>query len=222
MARSTAQSAKRYPLTLMLGTEANVRVLRELSRHGGQLSARALEFRTGLSGSTVRTALQAQSEMGAISVAGSGYGRLYSLRLDHPLREALDALFSSEEDGFGAILTAIETAAREAGPGLIALWIYGSVARGADRPGSDIDIAVIANEEVLSGLVQKTRDGMEGASASLGFHPAVVGLGSNDVARLVRQRDSWWTGVAADAIALIGPRPEELARGLAKASQAAA
>ena len=48
MARSSPQSAQRYPLTTILGTDATVRLLRELARHGGQLSAPDLMRRSGL------------------------------------------------------------------------------------------------------------------------------------------------------------------------------
>jgi len=89
MARSSAQSAQRYPLTVVLGTEANVRLLRELSRHGAQLSAPDLVRRTGLAKTSVWAGLSALEEAGVASVAGTGRSRLYSLQVDHPLRAYL-------------------------------------------------------------------------------------------------------------------------------------
>jgi hypothetical protein len=100
MARSTAQSAQRYPLTSVLGTETNVRLLRELSRHDGQLSAPDLVFRTGLAKTSVWAGLISLGEAGVVAVAGSGRARLYSMAAEHPLREILDALFEAEEQRF--------------------------------------------------------------------------------------------------------------------------
>jgi len=102
MARSAPQSAHRYPLTTILGSDAHVRVLRELSRHGGQLSAPSLVSRTGLAKTSVWAALTSLAQAGVVSVAGTGRARLYSIRSDHPLRGVLDALFEAEERRFGA------------------------------------------------------------------------------------------------------------------------
>jgi predicted nucleotidyltransferase/biotin operon repressor len=218
MARSSAQSAQRYPLTVVLGTEANVRLLRELSRHGGQLSAPDLVRRTGLAKTSVWAGISAIEEAGVASVAGTGRSRLYSLQVDHPLRAALDALFEAEEARFQAILEAVRTAARECGPGLVAVWLYGSVARGEDRLGSDLDIAVVAREDALAGVTDAVRDALRPAGEELGFAPSVVGLGIVDVARLSRERDPWWAEVVRNAIALVGSRPDEMAARVGRAA----
>jgi hypothetical protein len=63
---------KRYPLTSILGTEANVRLLRELYRHGGQMSAPLLTARTGPAKSSVSTALAALEGIGFVASAGTG------------------------------------------------------------------------------------------------------------------------------------------------------
>jgi predicted nucleotidyltransferase len=212
MARSAAQSVQRYPLTLMLGTEANLRLLRELSRHGGQLSAPALVARTGLAKTSVWAGLASLDEAGVVEVAGTGRARLYSIRLNHPLRHALGTLFEAEERRFDAVLDSIRTAAHGCGPGLAAVWLYGSVARGEDRPGSDLDIAVIAANDRVAAIVEALRDALHPAGEELRFTPSVVGLAMEDVARLADARDPWWCGVVRDAIALCGPRPDEFVR----------
>ena len=211
MTRSSAQSTLRYPLTVILGTEANVRLLRELSRHGGQLSAPALVFRTGLAKTSVWAGLASLDAAGVVSAAGTGRTLLYSLRAAHPLRSALDTLFEAEERRFDAILEAIRAAARNSGPGLVSVWLYGSVARGQDRPGSDLDVAIVAAEDTLAAALESVRDSLQSAGEALGFTPSVVGLAIDDVARLAAERDPWWAEVTRDALVLSGPRPEDLA-----------
>ncbi|WP_372399786.1 nucleotidyltransferase domain-containing protein [Azospirillum sp. HJ39] len=90
--------------------------------------------------------------------------------------------------------------------------LYGSVARGEDRPDSDLDVAVVAVEEGLEKAVGAVRDALHPAGETLGFSPSVVGLGTGDVERLAWENDPWWTGVAADALAVFGPRPDEIER----------
>src|SRR6185295_5950129 len=110
---SAPQSAHRYPLTTILGSEANVRILRELSRHGGQLSAPSLVSRTGLAKTSVWSGLEALVAAGVVMVAGSGRARLCSPPSGRPLRTAPDALFEAEEGRFDAILDAVRAAARD-------------------------------------------------------------------------------------------------------------
>ncbi len=212
MARSSPQSIQRYPLTAILGTEANVRLLRELSRHGGQLSAPSLVQRTGLAKTSVWAGLAALEQAGAVAIAGSGRARLYNIRADHPLRAALDALFEAEERRFDAILEAVRAAARGYGRRILAVWIYGSAARGEDRVGSDLDIAVVAANDAVAAVSEAMRDALRPSGDRLGFVPSVVGLAPADAARFAKQRQRWWTEIARDAIVLLGPSPDELAR----------
>jgi predicted nucleotidyltransferase len=210
MARSSAQSAQRYPLTEILGTETNVRLLRELSRHGGQLSAPSLVSRTGLAKASVWAGLAALEWTGTVSVVGTGRARLYSLRADHPLKGALDALFDAEERRFEAVLDAIREAGRRCGSAVVAVWLYGSVARGEDGSASDLDIAVVAVDDAVEAVRDAIRESLRPAGERLGFTPSVVGIGTADPVRLSRQRHPWWNGIVRDAVVLLGPSPDSL------------
>ena len=178
IARSSPQSAQRYPLTRILGTEANVRLLRELSRHGGQLSAPSLVARTGLAKTSVWAGLASLAAMGILSVAGTGRARLYSIRADNALRVPLDALFDAEETRFQDILAAIRNAARTCGQELAAVWLYGSVARGEDRPGSDLDLIVVGGAETALPAALDAVRGALHAAGDRGCRAAGQGAGS--------------------------------------------
>lgn len=124
MACSTEQSTQRYPLTRVLGSEANVRILRELSRHSGQLSRPELRKRTGLSRASVWHGLANLEQVGIVEIAGDARTRLYGLA-EHPLRPSLDALFEAEEARFLEILETTARAARRWEPMLRSCWICG-------------------------------------------------------------------------------------------------
>jgi predicted nucleotidyltransferase len=219
MARSAPTSALRYPLTTVLGTEANVRVLRDLARHGGQLSAPTITTRTGLARSVVWKALAQLVESGIVSAAGSGRAQLYALRSNHPLGQAIDELFAREERRFDMILDGIRSSAKDCGPGVIAVWIFGSVARGEDRMASDLDIAIVTADDQNTAIMDQMRDALSQSGETLAFRPSVVRLTANDVVRHVRESDPLWAELVRDALVLLGPCPEDLARQLGSQSK---
>ncbi|TPN35419.1 nucleotidyltransferase domain-containing protein [Mesorhizobium sp. B1-1-6] len=142
--------------------------------------------------------------MGIVSSEGTGRARLYRFNHKHPLGASLEALFEQEGLGYSNILTVIADVVSAVRPNVLAAWIYGSVARGEDRPDSDLDIAVVSSSEKLESALQEIREGLRPHGEALGFNLSVVGLTVEDVARLSSRGDPWWKGVEADAFAVVG------------------
>jgi predicted nucleotidyltransferase len=220
MAEHIRQSTLRYPLTEILGSVACVRTLRELMRHGGELSAPTLVLRTGLAKRSVQTALATLESMEVIDALGFTRGRLFRARRAHPLAGALDRLFDAEEDRFNAVLEAVREAAGHC-QGLLAVWIYGSVARGEDRARSDLDIAVVAEPAALSEVQETMRDRLIDAGSRLAFTPSVVAIDTKDVLRLAAANDPWWKDINRDAMTIVGDDPDRLLQRLTRARKPA-
>jgi predicted nucleotidyltransferase len=210
LAKHIHQSALRYPLTAILGSGANVITLRELMRHGGELSAPSLVKRSGLAKASVRQALLVLTTMTLVDAIGSGCTRLFRVQRDHPLAAPLDALFREEEQRFEAILASVRLAAEHC-QGLVAAWIYGSVARGLDRETSDVDVAVVGEPQETPRIEQAMRETLREAEGKLAFTASVVAIDTNDVLRLDATRDRWWTDVAQDNLPIAGDPPDVLA-----------
>ena len=209
MAKHRQQSILRYPLTVILGSVANVRTLRELVRHGGELSAPSLVTRTGLAKASVRQALQTLETMKIVEALGAGRSRLFRPQRKHPLAVALDELFQEEERRFDAVLNAIR-AATDRCPGLTAAWLYGSVARGEDRETSDVDIAVVGEPEAIPLIEQSLRESLVEAEERLAFRASVVAIDTRDVLRLAAENDRWWTDLADASLRIVGDSPDVL------------
>lgn len=210
MARTIPESAIRNPLDLILGVDSNVRVLRALVRHGGLLSSSDIGRRARLSKTSTRLGLIALEATGIVSAEGSGYNRLYRFNTGHDLSPAIESLFAAEDRRFAAIIDAVRNSPGDLAEHVESLWVYGSVARGEDRLGSDLDVGVVADADKLATVVESVRENLATPSERLGFSPSVVGLDMEDVRRLSRDDDPWWSNVVKDAIVLVGRRPEDL------------
>lgn len=209
MAKHRQQSALRYPLTAILGSVATVRTLRELMRHGGEVSAPSLAKRTGLAKASVRQALGILEAMRIVEALGAGRSRLFRVRREHPLAMALDVLFREEEERFQAVLDAIRTATGRC-DGLMAAWLYGSVARGEDRETSDVDVAVVSEPKAVPQIAPALREALWEAEKRLAFTASVVAVDTNDVLRLAAAGDRWWTDLAQEAVRIAGDPPDVL------------
>jgi predicted nucleotidyltransferase len=206
MKRSLPQSNLRHPLNFVMGNETHVRLLRELFRHRGLLSAPRLARDAGISRNAARMALISLAEAGVVEALGGGRTVLYHADMDHPLATMLAELFGAEEERADAILGTVKIAVGE--PTIIGAWIYGSFSRGEDRLGSDLDIAVLT-EFRDTAAVERLRERLDEAGDRLRFAPSVVRIDLADVARM-SGGDPWWSNLVREAIVIKGGRPETL------------
>jgi predicted nucleotidyltransferase len=217
--RTQPQSFLRQPLSAVFANPASVRVLRALAQHGGELSAPMLAERSRLSRPSVLAALEHLAGLGFVDSIGSVRQKLHRIDKANPLAPALFALFAAEADRFDTIIKAISVAAANAG--VAAAWLYGSVARGADRPDSDLDIAFVASTD-LDAEKAAFRDALRVLEEEWRFAASVVALGPEDVRRLVLEDDPWWHGLTTEAVPLAGPDPRSFVANLSVRRRGAA
>uniref|UniRef100_UPI003F496550 nucleotidyltransferase domain-containing protein n=1 Tax=Ensifer adhaerens TaxID=106592 RepID=UPI003F496550 len=216
MTRPIAQSALRFPMTSIFGTEANVRVMRELARHGGQLSATDLMIRASVTYPSVTKALNALTEFSVVTEAGSRRSRVYSLDIESPFHSAISHLFEAEEIRFDESIRAVKECAESFGTDVFAAWIYGSVARSEDKAGSDFDIMFVATEAAVSSIQERAVDFLSDKGKKLKFWPSVGVLSPTDLERLAKSNDPLWNDLVHQALVIVGPRPNRILHSLQK------
>ena len=199
MAQTTLQSHLRYPLDGILGNTGNVRVLRALWAHGGALSTTQLASETRMTPQGVRLVLDGLQAHDIIEVLGQGRSQLYQRRSEHPWAAPLQTLFQTERQQWEDLLTAVRQALEE-NDAVVAAWLYGSVARGEDRPQSDVDFAVLLKTPAAEPTVQNSFELLE---HQLYAKFAVVCITEADL-KGGKVGPAWWANVLREGLQLKG------------------
>ena len=132
------------------------------------------------------------------------------------MRKTIQELFQSEHSSFIELIVNLENHLENLGPDLLAGWLYGSVAKSTDGPGSDIDIAIVTRKSARARLKDQLLEGLRVLGELLAINPSLVALDTDDVLRLA-EGDPFWTELVNYAIPLKGDRPEEFIAGLNRA-----
>lgn len=157
---SQTSGALRAPLDGILGTPANVQVLRVLTRENAPLGRAEAARRAGVTPQGGRKALGRLFEVGLVRYVGSGKTQQVQLREKHPLASPLSDLFDSERQRHMSLLRAIKSVADQATPPPQTVWIQGPVAEGTDEYGDPLILGVLADPGEVDELSEALRDAL--------------------------------------------------------------
>jgi len=210
---SQTQSHLRHPLTALLGSAGQVRVLRALAMDKAPQSAPQLAATAGLTPQGTRGVLDVLGRQRLVKAHGSGRTQLYELNRQHPLAPSLAALFQDERRRWDALMSSIREALERHGA-VSAAWLYGSVARGEDAPDSDLDIALVVRSQSVADQVREALMPLEDAQQ---IRISLTALTTKELAALPED-DPWWANVVREGRVLKGAAPGEARRRLARAA----
>jgi len=151
------QSAIRTPLNRILGTEANVRLLRVLTSEPHPLSRSELGRRAGLEEKGAHLAARRLEEEGIVRRVGTGPRQQVKLELKHPLAGPLQKLFREEQARVERVLESLKQAVQNLAPDLDSAWVQGDFAEHLDRPGAPIVMGVLARGATLPRITKALR-----------------------------------------------------------------
>ena len=209
---SSPSSAFFQPFDSILGTTARIRILRELCVHGGELSVTILADRTGLSRYGASNAIADLVDYGVVRPVGLARSVPYALNLEHSLAVPLMVLFQAEAERVDTILQIVRDTAERMNPKPSAIWLYGSVARGEDAVGSDIDLAVInhnGDAEAMAAMIREALEEVADPSITI----SVISLSGPGTGEFEDQDSDIWLKMQRDAITIFGSPPEVITHG---------
>jgi len=144
------------PLDWVFAAPSQLAVLRALKDSAEGMSGRAAARAAGINHQACKQALDRLEALGLIIRQGSGHTQMLRLNFEHELvREALLPLFAAEKAFQSRLRGAI---ARGLGGEARAATVFGSTARGEDRPGSDLDLLLIAESRNKTALADKAAE----------------------------------------------------------------
>jgi hypothetical protein len=161
------QSAIRMPLNGILGTEANVRILRALAESTAPISAAELARRAQLQRSSVHRALKLLAGLGTVSFVGTAPHLQVSLADRSPLTKPIRALFDAERSRHEQLLAGLKRASTRIDPPPTAVWVEGSVARGVDQPGDAVIVCVLGNPRDIDESAEALREAIQSLERKL-------------------------------------------------------
>jgi predicted nucleotidyltransferase len=140
------------PLDAALSSQSKVRLLRALLPLEEGVSAREAARLAGVPQPPALRALNDLVELGILHRAELTSQHLYTVNREEELvRDGLMPLFGAEQKRVRAVFDCLEGALKEelSSGRLLTLAVYGSAARGEDRPESDLDVLAVALEEAV-------------------------------------------------------------------------
>lgn len=144
---STIQSILRNPLNELLGTEANVRLLRVLTDEvDGPLTASDIAERAGLSIMGARKALMRLVDSGFVELVGGGRKQQYALQGSEPLMKITADLFRTERKRYEELIDTLRREAQQLSPAPQAVWIH----RFPLQLGDPLEVGVLGESAHLS------------------------------------------------------------------------
>ena len=189
--RSQIQSHLQHPLTALLGSAGNVRVLRASVSDRAPQSAPQLAATAGLTPQGTRGVLDVLARQRLVKAHGSGRKQVYELNTEHPLAPSLAALFQDEQGRWDRLIGSIREVLERQGAAVSAAWLYGSVVRGEDWPASDVDIALVVRSQAVAGQVREALMPLEDAQQ---IRISLTALAGKELASLPED-DPWWAKV---------------------------
>jgi predicted nucleotidyltransferase len=182
-------------------------ILRALQDNREGMSGRAVARQAGINHQVCALALRRLEGLGLIQRLGAGRTQLVKLNFEHHLiKELVLPLLRKERALLSHIRREIADQFREKA---LAITVFGSVARGQDVPGSDMDLLILAKGSDKNRMVQKAARYSAEFRQRYGVRLSPIVMTPGEAAKKARTSDALLKNILADGIDLLPRRLHE-------------
>ena len=180
----------KQPIELMFGAYRRQLLALLLLRPDEQFHVRELERRTGLSAGTIHRELRSMAEAGLLLRHQVGNQVLYRANTTCPIYTELASIMR-KTIGFADILS---DALSEHCSNIDLAFVFGSMASGEDNPGSDVDLLVLGDVELIDVVAS-----MEAVAVTLCREINPVVMPAEEFTNKYEQAESFARRIATEA-----------------------
>lgn len=206
------------PFDTILNHTAKVKILRFFCLKGGVWSGNRIAAEISVNPMTAHRSLRELHQATLLNVRKIGNSLAYSLRDQHVLvRQILKPLFDREARLQDRLSELLSETLRGAGKStVITVAVYGSVARGTERPTSDLDLLVLTESEQAKRQIQKALDRFrESVMEEFGNVPTLYVNTLSEARRKIRSKMPVFENILREHRVIFGRPLEETLRGKA-------
>lgn len=194
-----------YPLDWVFSAPSHIAVLRALRDSREGMSGRAVARLAGVNHQACAVALKKLEGFGLVKRRGSGKTQLVSLNFRHFLiQEILLPALRKERELMAQIRREITS---KLGKRVVSAALFGSVARGEARPGSDVDLLLLVPASASKDAVaDEAQDFSSDFTQRYGVRLSPIVLTSYEAKKRIRKSDPLLEAILKEGIDL-GPKP---------------
>jgi len=182
------QSRILQPLNEILGTHANVRLIRALSLSSTPLTSGELARRADLGRTSIYPALRELEFVGIVEFVGAGAQRQLQLRERHPLAPGLKDLFRAEARRFDELTAALRELFVESPVRVLSAWVEDVTT--APRTADGVRLYFVATPEDKDALSDYLDERLPAVERAQDLHVVVTGLTRSELEALSRTQGS--------------------------------
>jgi predicted nucleotidyltransferase len=197
------------PLNVIFGAPSHVALLRALARSGMGMTGREVARAAGVAQQSASEGLARLERAGVVKSIPAGRAYLYTLNRELKIvHEGILPLIEKE----GEIRSAVFEALRKTFQGkILSGVVYGSVARGEERPESDLDVCLVVDRESQKEPMDERAGVLFGTLKSeLGVSLSSFVFAQQEFKREYRSRNPYFKNVVQDGERFTGIGLKEL------------
>jgi len=189
------------PLNEILGNKVQVKLLRVLVRTKSSFTGRELARLIGHSQNQTRLALEELERNGLVVWQSAGRSHLYSADKDNIIiTDLLEAGFRLEDNLLNQLAAGFF---EEVGKDLVSVVLFGSVAKGEEKPDSDVDLVVVVRDKVdLKSIEDLVAEASVKVAQRFGNQTTAIVVKKSDYEQKMKQKKGFWREVAKTGVKL--------------------